>query len=758
MKAIKYSGSVIHSWVLSYTLILFVTIILTGLVYIIAENTIETEINISNKLVLNNIKDDIDSSLNEINKFSLELSFNQYIRDAYNLTQDSDDYHYTLYKAANSLNDYKVFYRSLKGYYIFINKLHLVISPGVVNSSENYFEGYIKSKEYTYDQWINTMNRIHQGDYIMLPHHEAGSDDQKEVSLIRSFPITSRDNISANITIMLDFSSLLNNVTDESGILILDNGNNIIAQRGTMIADIDYSEMTGDSGVITKYSGKKKIIILYITSDQNNWKYVTITPEYVFWQKAKYIRNVMVGEIILCILLVGFMSYYFIRRNYHPIKEMTYYISKKLNTGSIDDKNEYNFIKQALSKTIEEKEKYESILIKQNLALKSNFIISLLKGRDTSMPVHEFITSYDITFEHDNYGVIVIYIGNIDKDIWKINGKEDMDEYELIRFMIKNVVEEIINRNDWGYIVEVDNILACVINTEIQNDDIKKTLLAKVNEAKYFIEQNFKIGLVFAVSRLHTNIEDIYEAYNEAISALEYSRVMEKDETVFYSDIEVQKETRYHYPVENVHKLNNHIKSADYKAANNIIENIFSDLVKNSTSVEIARFLVLNIVGTIIKTLSEAEDVSESGFTDNIKLASQLMKCKTLVEMKRKTIYIVKNACDINRTRHEQVDYKIRDTIQQIVAENYAEPNFGIGSLADFIGKSPYYVSRIYKDQTGEGILDLINRVRIENAKELLNENLTQEVIAEKVGFTNVRTFQRAFKKIEGTTPGKLKL
>lgn len=84
------------------------------------------------------------------------------------------------------------------------------------------------------------MNRIQQGDYIMLPHHEAGFGDQKELSLIRSYPITSRDNVSANIVITLEFSSLLNNVPDESSILILNNGDNIIAQSGAMIPDIDY--------------------------------------------------------------------------------------------------------------------------------------------------------------------------------------------------------------------------------------------------------------------------------------------------------------------------------------------------------------------------------------------------------------------------------------------------------------------------------------------------------------------------------------
>lgn len=758
MKITKYSGSIVYSWILSYILILLVTIVLTGLVHGIAKSTIETEINKSNRLVLSNIKDSIDSALNEINKFSIDLSMNQSIQDAYNLTRDTDDYYYRLYKAANSLADYKLFYKSLKGYYIFINELQLVMSPGVVNSSVNYFDGYIKSKDYTYDKWLDVMNHIHQGEYIMLPHHEAGTNDQKALSLIRSFPITSRDKISANIVIMLDFNSLLNNVTNDSSIIVLDNGNNIIAKSDPKIADIDYSELSGDSGILTKYTDSKKIVALYITSDQTKWKYVMITPEYIFWEKAEYIKNIMIGEIVLCIFLVGFMSFYFIKKNYHPIQELIYYISKKLNTGSIGEKNEYNFIRQAINKTIAEREQFESILSRQNAVLKENFIVSLLKGRDISMPVHEFVTSYNITFEYDKYGVIVIYIDGIDKDLWEINNNGNIVEYRLITFVIKNVVEEIISRNSRCYIVEVDNILTCVINTASENDDFKKMLSAEINEAKCFIRENFKIDLAFAASSLHSSIEDLAAAYNEAVSAMEYSRIMDEDKIVFFSDIAAQRGNGYYYPDEKIHKLNNYIKLSDYASANRIIEDIFNAMVINSTSADIAGFIVLNIAGMIIKTLSEAEEEHESEFLECVNLAGQLIKCNTLVEMKKKMQGIVEQACYIERKRHESTDFKIKDTIRQIVADNYTDPGFGIGSIAESIGKSPYYVSKIYKDQTGEGILDLINRVRIEKAKELLKQELTQELIAEKVGFTNVRTFQRVFKKIEGTTPGKLKL
>ena len=55
-------------------------------------------------------------------------------------------------------------------------------------------------------------------------------------------------------------------------------------------------------------------------------------------------------------------------------------------------------------------------------------------------------------------------------------------------------------------------------------------------------------------------------------------------------------------------------------------------------------------------------------------------------------------------------------------------------------------------------MLEYINHIRVEKAKELLNSTKdTLDVISKKVGFTNVVTFMRVFKKHTGITPGKFR-
>jgi AraC-type DNA-binding domain-containing proteins len=55
-------------------------------------------------------------------------------------------------------------------------------------------------------------------------------------------------------------------------------------------------------------------------------------------------------------------------------------------------------------------------------------------------------------------------------------------------------------------------------------------------------------------------------------------------------------------------------------------------------------------------------------------------------------------------------------------------------------------------------MIDYLNRIRTEKAKELLNdEGVNIYEVSKNVGFNDVSTFIRTFKKYEGITPGKYK-
>ncbi|GMQ62146.1 response regulator transcription factor [Vallitalea maricola] len=80
--------------------------------------------------------------------------------------------------------------------------------------------------------------------------------------------------------------------------------------------------------------------------------------------------------------------------------------------------------------------------------------------------------------------------------------------------------------------------------------------------------------------------------------------------------------------------------------------------------------------------------------------------------------------------------------------------NLRLQDVAMEIGLNDTYLSRIFKKQLGMNFSDYLNKVRLENAKELLNtKKLPIYEIAEKVGYNSESYFSRIFKQYYGITP-----
>ncbi|WP_395019035.1 helix-turn-helix domain-containing protein [Robinsoniella peoriensis] len=96
-----------------------------------------------------------------------------------------------------------------------------------------------------------------------------------------------------------------------------------------------------------------------------------------------------------------------------------------------------------------------------------------------------------------------------------------------------------------------------------------------------------------------------------------------------------------------------------------------------------------------------------------------------------------------------------------IRAKEYIEQNLGfhltLESVAEHVNFSPAYFSKFFKNEEGLNFIDYVNKVRIEEAKRLLDQNVKTADICDKIGFADVKHFYKTFKKWEGITPGQYK-
>lgn len=155
--------------------------------------------------------------------------------------------------------------------------------------------------------------------------------------------------------------------------------------------------------------------------------------------------------------------------------------------------------------------------------------------------------------------------------------------------------------------------------------------------------------------------------------------------------------------------------------------------------------------------LSFCEIITDTN--DRLRLFSKLellLSCQNTAECKQLLIEIAEYCCQIIQLQSDQSQNKIVNDIKAFVHEHFSDFNLSLSSISSSLGFTPSYLSRIFKEDTTIGLLEYINRVRVDHAKELLtNHSHTMDEVAALVGFTNVRTFSRVFSKYEDITPGK---
>lgn len=95
--------------------------------------------------------------------------------------------------------------------------------------------------------------------------------------------------------------------------------------------------------------------------------------------------------------------------------------------------------------------------------------------------------------------------------------------------------------------------------------------------------------------------------------------------------------------------------------------------------------------------------------------------------------------------------------VQQIMKymENHYKEKISLDQIAENMYLSPFYISKLFKSETGDTPINYLISLRMEKAKELLNQNSTLSIqeAAAAVGYEDAYHFSKLFKKYYGLSP-----
>lgn len=134
-----------------------------------------------------------------------------------------------------------------------------------------------------------------------------------------------------------------------------------------------------------------------------------------------------------------------------------------------------------------------------------------------------------------------------------------------------------------------------------------------------------------------------------------------------------------------------------------------------------------------------------------------LMDMKEMEEVRAWFLEKVMEACRNVAVKKEESSGSVIDKARYYIDSHYKQ-DISLDDVSRHVDISPYYFSKLFKEETGKNFIEYLTAIRMEKAKELIAEaELSMKEICGEVGYSDPNYFSRIFKKNTGLTPTEYK-
>lgn len=763
--------SIIVTWLVSYTAVLFIPIIISLVIYFQASGALKSEIDRANDSLLKQVRYTIDNQIDQMKRLTMEMTWNSNLQTLMYSNISPEESSFTSYQFVQELKFYKTSYASIDEFYIVRNNDHSVLRSGNIRDMKTAFNTLHDTGALAYGSWKDTVEGPGPNRFTVLPHLN-NSELESSIAYITHLPKGFKGRDTGSVVVMADmvrFQKPLESIAGfNEGLLLILNQNNEVLMSTRPDAPELAPFMNGEQVQLSSPAAGESEIF-YIPSVVSDLKYALIIPSRIYWEKAEYVRNFTYISIAVSMISAVIITGFFMRRNYSPIQELVHSLTDKNGQDEPAEGNELRFIQKAVLKARSKNDEITLRLQKHEQVLRSNMINRLLKGRpDTLVPYEDAFRSFHMPLTSHDFAVILFAVENEECLYEKLPGIDINERRKLIQMIVSNVVEELVKTHQHnGYVAEVDDMMVCLVNLKADSSRAAADFHAIASEAKEFLGR-YEMEMTVSISGKHSSWIGIAEAYQEAVDAMEYKMVLGKSGIIKHEDIQkdaaLEDHYGYDYPLQVEQQLINFIKAGELDQATAYMKEITDrNFNKRVMSLTIARCLMFNLVGTMMKAINE---VDRSILEKNPSWIEHITDCDTVQEMQQALESLLEEVCAFaaakraSNVAQEREESLLRLTAQvtEYIEENYQDINLNVNSIGEHFDLKGSYLSKLFKSQTGEGLLDCIHKYRIEQAKRIITSKQNSiSDISKVVGYNDAATFIRVFKKYEGITPGKYK-
>ncbi|MBT2658369.1 response regulator [Bacillus sp. ISL-18] len=257
----------------------------------------------------------------------------------------------------------------------------------------------------------------------------------------------------------------------------------------------------------------------------------------------------------------------------------------------------------------------------------------------------------------------------------------------------------------------------------------------------FFKKESFKGHLKIGIGRLYSDEKDLNKSYHEAVAALK--QLSNQNKRYFFLEKQELKELPSQSAIFEFEKeLLDAIRQGD---VNNVLYIYDSFISKFNEKTSVLKRLLDEIFILILRMLHDLGINYQQVplFTETEELIELVEKGKTYL------LEVVQNV-QVWRNIHAS---GILHNAKEFIELHYSD-QLSLEQVSEYVGISPFYFSKLFRDRFGMTFIDYLTGIRITKAKEEMND--TQKSLKEicfSIGYKDPNYFSRVFKKVTGKSP-----
>ena len=402
-------------------------------------------------------------------------------------------------------------------------------------------------------------------------------------------------------------------------------------------------------------------------------------------------------------------------------------------------------LKQAL-----EQEKVRSM----NFAREA-FLVDLLgKHQLTGKEYRQSLRELELNFPTPWFAVILI---QVEPDIPALLGPKaaiSQESLRYVRFLVRNVLEELIGEKHICHVVTVQGQLTALVNLSEGTEAAMDTVEQAAQRAASLFESHYDSAVLFSISRCHQGYQQIHEAYQEAESLMQYRIMAEDDTSVIRYDqkTEVHMEKRRVEHFEFEHELDNYIRQGDYEAARELVHRMLgAEFGHAKPTVQVFMIRAYGLINDILHVFDSLEEYFSPEFLVELQAGPRIVHATSLAEISRELDSIFDEIIRRQQSQEQEPGWVQRAV--EYMDHHYSDQNLNVAGVAYAVGINPVYLSRMLKKYRNIRPLEYIHQKRIERAKQLLGQGVTVKDTLPQVGYSSACFSSRSQQQVFRQTP-----